>query len=40
MVEEQIDLLKVQKRFEEELRQPGLIGLSVSDTIFQVCCTL
>lgn len=39
MVEEQIELLKVQKRFEEQLRQPGLVGLSVSDTIFQVSYT-
>lgn len=38
MVEEQIELLKVQKRFEEQLRQPGLVGLSVSDTIFQCVC--
>ncbi|CAB3999378.1 vacuolar sorting-associated 16 homolog [Paramuricea clavata] len=36
IVEEQIKLLERQKLFEEQLRLPGLSGLSVSDTIFQV----
>jgi hypothetical protein len=36
VVEEQIKLLERQKLFEEQLRRPGLSGLSVSDTIFQV----
>lgn len=35
-MEDQIKLLERQKVFEEQLRMPGLFGLSVSDTIFQV----
>ena len=35
-MEEQIKLLEKQKLLEEQLRMPGLFGLSVSDTIFQV----
>ena len=35
-MEEQIKLLERQKILEEQLRMPGLFGLSVSDTIFQV----
>ncbi|XP_046845974.1 vacuolar protein sorting-associated protein 16 homolog [Xenia sp. Carnegie-2017] len=35
-IDEHIKLLEKQKVFEEQLRFPGLIGLSVSDTIFEL----